>query len=43
MKKIVGIFVCILFIGASIIPSISGNFEEKQNIKKELELIETWS
>ncbi len=34
MKKIVGVFVCILFIGASIIPSISGNFEEKQNIKK---------
>ncbi len=33
-KKIIGIFICILFIGASIIPSISGNFEEKQSIKK---------
>jgi len=34
MKKIIGILVCMLFIGASILPSISGNFEEKQNIKK---------
>ena len=32
MKKIFGILICMLFIGASIVPSISGNLEEKQNV-----------
>jgi len=31
-KKIIGIFVCILFFGTSVIPSTSGNIEEKLTV-----------